>query len=231
MPKKTGYLANVLALPPLIFRFQTNPDVLQDKKTYKYNPSEKFGQWDFDKTKAGKGLGSLTGFYDDLKEISSRAVATKPLEPEGGEQRVISLEFELDATLPEEDGSQHYGGSIEPDLAVLRSFMYPGLEWGDFFDLAKLKPWNRPPECLFKYGGMSVTCVMTDLSIKITAFFGDGKPQRAEVSATLKEQTLSLSPLIEFLERTFYRVPQAALQRPDGFGAVLDVMPVIGAFR
>ena len=37
--------------------------------------------------------------------------------------------------------------------------------------------------------------------IKITSFNEDGTPRRAEVNATLKEQTFSYSPLIEFLTR------------------------------
>jgi hypothetical protein len=62
-------------------------------------------------------------------------------------------------------------------------------------------PPTAPPECNLVYGSVRLTCVMTDLTIKITAFKEDGTPQRAEVSATLKEQTFSYSPLTEFIAR------------------------------
>jgi hypothetical protein len=94
--------------------------------------------------------------------------------------------------------------SLEPDLAVLRSFVNPS--W-DLIDVIKMigtrevACWTKPPDCTLFWGGHSATCVMTDLNIKMTAFFADGKPSRAEVSVTLKEQTFSPGPIVDFVKR------------------------------
>jgi hypothetical protein len=208
MPRKTGYLASIDNIPPLIFRFQFNPDLLSEKKTYKYREANAFGKWKFDQTSAGTGLvGTFSGLLTDVKEIGSLLVATKPLEPEEGDQRSFSLDFSLDANNPGPlDDGEHYGGSIEPDLAVLRSFMNPS--W-DLIDVTKMVVsgfkdvpcWNKPPQCTLVYGDVSITCVMTDLNIKVTSFKDDGSPARADVSVTLKEQTFSFSPLTELIKR------------------------------
>ena len=63
-------------------------------------------------------------------------MATRPLEPVEGELRTFELEFKLDASVPGPlDEGDHYGGSIKPDLALLRSFMVPTWE---VTDLAKM---------------------------------------------------------------------------------------------
>ena len=138
-----------------------------------------------------------------------------------GDQRTFSIDFSLDASVPGPlDGTTHYGsdsyvrnspddnfnGSIEPDLAVLRSFMVPTL---DVVEIAKMFAsgfkdvpcLNRPPACNLFYGGLSVTCVMTDLNIKVTAFQPDGTALRADISVTLKEQSFSITPLSEYITR------------------------------
>lgn len=209
MPRKTGYLASLWNVPPLIFRFQYNPDLLRERKSFKYNPANSFGKWSFDQTSAGSGLvGTLTGLKNDLKEIGSLLIGTRPLEPDEGDQRQFAIDFTLDSLNPGPlDGESHYGGSIEPDLAVLRAFMNP--TW-DVFDLGKLvfsgfkevPCFNRPPECDLVYGGLSITCVMTDLDIKVTAFHEDGTPQRAEVSVSLKEQSFAFTPMTDVIKRT-----------------------------
>src|SRR3954469_3709323 len=140
MARKTGYLASITlvpSLPPLIFRFQFNPDLLSEKKTYRYKEANGFGSWKFDQTAAASGFfGTLQGLSNDLNEWGSLIVATKPLEAEGGDPRTFSIDFSLDATVPGPmDGDDHYGGSIEPDLAVLRAFMVPTI---DVVDLVKL---------------------------------------------------------------------------------------------
>lgn len=222
MPERsTGYLASLINMPPLIFRFQYNPEMLQEKKTYKYQEANAFGQWGTDQFAAAPGLFSSVGnfftaagaLYKDVKEIGARLVHTKPLDPVEGEQRTFALDFKLNAKEPGPlDGKQHYAdlthperGSLEPDLALLRSFMNPAY---DLIDVAKAlggseSCWKRPPECSLIYGGLSVTCVMTDLNIKMVEFFDDGKPSRADVSVSLKEQTFSPGPIIEFLKRNF----------------------------
>lgn len=208
MPRKTGYLASIENVPPLIFRFQFNPDLLQEKKTFNYREANSFGHWRFDQTQAARGFfGRAAGLANDAKEIGSLLVATRPLEPLEGAPRTFSLDFALDATVPGPlDGESHYGGSIEPDLAVLRSFMLPA--W-DLIDVGKMAVslfkdipcFSKPPICTLAYGALSVACVMTDLNIKVTAFQDDGSPSRADVSVTLKEQTFALSPLADFFKR------------------------------
>ena len=233
--RKTGYLASITlipTLPPLIFRFQFNPELLSEKKSYKYKEANSFGAWGFDQTSAASGIDKITGFINDLNEIGSRIIATKPLEAQEGDQRTFSIDFALDATVPGPlDGDSHYGGSIEPDLAVLRAFMVPTL---DVIEVTKLiisgdvPCLNRPPVCNLFYGGLSVTCVMTDQNIKVTAFQDDGTASRAEVSVTLKEQSFSLTPITEFFTRNINIAKSYSRQ---GFGSdVLATTPIVNLF-
>lgn len=206
MDRKTGYLASITNLPPLIFRFQYNPTMLTEKKSYKYEQANSFGQWSFDQYGAASGfVGSALGLYSDAKEISSLLVATRPLEPVEGELRTFDLEFKLDASMPGPlDEGDHYGGSILPDLAVLRSFMYPTWDAVDIVKMIvdkKVPCFNKPPACTLNYGGLSVECVMTDQNIKLVAFKDDGDPLRAEASVTLKEQTYAIGPTVEMVTR------------------------------
>ena len=233
MERKTGYLANILNIPPLIFRFQFNPELLTEKKSYKYEAANAFGNWGFDQTSAASGfVAGAMGLYADAKEISSLLVATKPLEPVEGEPRTFELEFKLDASMPGPlDGGDHYGGSIKPDLALLRSFMVPSWDALDIAKMAFTKEvacFNRPPACNLNYGGMSLECVMTDLSIKLVAFKDDGDPLRAEASCTLKEQTYSIDPLVGTITRL------VSVGRSYGRAGIgLDFAantPIVGAF-
>jgi hypothetical protein len=238
-----GYLASITNTPPLIFRFQFNPDLLSEKKGFKYNEANSFGKWEFDKTQAASGfLPTLKGFGDDLKEWGSLLVATKPLEADTGEQRSFSLEFVLDATTgPEDEGFEpRYGGSILPDLAVLRSFMNPGWDPIEVVKalFSKDKPcWNKPPECTLVYGGLSLSCVMVDLNIKMTAFFPDGNPSRAEISCTLKEQTNSYSTLTDFIGRyvavieSYARMNTAQIREEDALSLIPGAMPISKLFE
>lgn len=244
-PRKTGYLASILNVPPLIFRFQMNPDLLSERKTFKYRSANAFGSWKFDQT-ASAGAGIAAGLatallpgasafaaQNDIKEIGSLLTATKPLEAEEGEPRTFAIDLVLDVNVTWDDGTAHYGGSIEPDLAVLRAFMNPS--W-DLIDVGKLvisgfkdpPCWNKPPPCSLVYAGLSLECVMTDLNIKVTAFKDDGKPARAEVGITLKEQTFSASPIIEYLTRVY--LIGRSLGRPGIGEDFLAVTPILNLF-
>ena len=234
MDRKTGYLASMpsTALPPLIFRFQFNPEILSEKKTYRYKEANGFGNWKFDQTAAGQGIpGTLAGLSRDINEIGPLILATKPLEAEGGDPRTFSIDFSLDATRPGPmDGDEHYGGSIEPDLAVLRAFMIPTI---DVIDVLKMFSGdfpclNKPPPCSLFYGGLSVTCVMTDQNIKITAFKDDGTAARADVSVTLREQTFSPTPIAEFVTRN---IDIAKSYDRKGIGSdFLATIPIVNLF-
>jgi hypothetical protein len=227
MTKMTGFLANVLNVPPLIFRFQFNPDLMSDKKSYKYEPVES-GRWSLAKDKDSPGgIEALLGL--DLKSVGPKLINTKQLKAIEGEARTISIDFQLDGSpdLPVEVRNRL--GDIGPDLATLRSFMYPAYAITDLPDVLTStglsKPPTTPPECNLIYGGTRLTCVMTDLNIKITSFNDDGSPLRAEINVTLKEQTLSYSPLTEFIERFGYAaedlmglsLTEAAIASPIGF--------------
>jgi len=213
MTRRAGYLASLDNIPPLIFRFQFNPEILTEKKSFKYREDQLgMGEWGFDQYGAATGfVASALGLWRDVKEWGSLLTATKPMNSVEGAPRQFELEFKLDASVPGPmDGSlgsdSHYDGSIEPDLAILRSFMNPSLSLFDLPDVFKGNVcWERPPECALKYGDISINCVMTDLSIKVTDFQENGKPLRAEVSTTLKEQSFSAATIVDFATR-YYNV-------------------------
>lgn len=242
-----GYLANWFNVPPLVFRFQINPELLQEKKGYKYEEAD-FGCWGFDLTRAAakastsiltKLVATPMAAYEDLKELGPRITRTKPLQATGGEQRTFALDFQLDSRVSGEgvtvDIANPYGGTIEPDLALLRSFMYPSL---DPIALVKLiADWSEskanevliPPTCTLIYGGLNVDCVMEALNIKITRFNEDHTPQRAEISVSLKQQTKSISPILETVSRI---VDVAKSYGREGWGEdYLNVLPGVGTVR
>jgi hypothetical protein len=259
--RKPGYLACIDNTPPLIFRFQINPEIMTEKRSFKYEAAQKWGSWQFDKpssfggaaataglTIAGfaaaalapgasafPGVDSVTNAMNNIKNLASALVATPPLEAKEGDQRTFAIDFTLDARLADVlDEGDHYGGSIEPDLFVLRSFVNPGLDLVDFgkwaiggFQRADLKN-AKPPLCSLVMVGLSVTCVMTDLQIKVTAYGDDGKPLRAECSVTLKEQTFAVGPIIEFFQRN---VNVFKSYGRKNFGTdVMNVTPILNLF-
>lgn len=234
-----GLLASLWNVPPLLFRFQYNPDLLQERKRYKYQQANSYGRWRFDQTTAAVNrLDTLGGLWEDFKELGPLLVATRPLEPLEGEPRQYTLEFELNALEPGPmDTDDHYGGSIEPDLAVLRSFMHPS--W-DLIDVGKwvvngamgegwTPPcWNRPPLCTLVYGPLSFDCVMENLDIKVTDFQEDLSPARAEVAVQLKEQTHSPTPFIDFVKR--YIDVARSYDREGFWDDVADATPILNLF-
>jgi hypothetical protein len=228
MKRRTGYLANWTTTPPLIFRFQFNPELMSEKKSFNYREVNNFGDWRFDRAKGTSGVtGFITGALDDLKEWGSLLVGTKALEADVGSPRTFALDFALDARrqpdlpdplpvdeeigdpaviLPLLSDDERLQGRIQPSLAVLRSFLMPS--W-DLID--DVLPWiggsksfcgpTRPPQCNLKLGDADLECVMTDLNIKITHFKTDLTPNRAEVSLTLKEQTHSIATSLDAIGR------------------------------
>jgi hypothetical protein len=237
---RKGYIANLLTVPPLIFKFQFHPEILSEKKGFEYREAPELGDWAFDKTAAAakadvgrlaKAAGVIGGIADDFKEFGSLLVGTKAMDPVVGRSRTFALEFALDARSKPDDASSstfdQKEGRIEPDLAVLRSFMNPTL---DIPALLARKPiWRKPPTCDLKLGDIELTCVMTDLNIKITKFKSDLTPERAEVSLTVSEQTRSFSTGIDVITRNievFKSYGQLSsddvLQQVPGFGFIQD---------
>lgn len=226
MAAARGLLANIFAIPPLVFRFQYHPELLQERKRYKYNQANSFGRWTFDQTSAASGfIDTVAGLWEDLKEIGPLLTATKPFEAMEGEPRQYQLEFRLDALEPNPDAiDPSFRGTIEPDLAILRSFMYPG--WDDIDAITWVAKgiggrgwnppcWNRPPMCTLVYGPLMFDCIMEDLDIKITDFKEDLTPARAEVTVRLLEQTHSTTPITEFVTRN---LAVAKTLARDGYG-------------
>jgi hypothetical protein len=204
-----GFLASIDNIPPLLFRFQFNPEILSDKKSFKYNPVA-IGNPAFDKTSAAKGFfDTIGGLVDDVKEFAAFLIQVKPLETVEGEPRVYTIDFVLDGSVPDPGSTtlRHPDMSIEPDLSVLRAFMYPSMDLitfgkGLFSQEARnCFHWKETPDCTLAVGPISVKCKMTDLNIKITSFNEDMTPRRAEVNATLKEQSKAFHPLLEFIKR------------------------------
>ena len=231
MDRKTGYLASITNVPPLIFRFQFNPELLTEKKTFKYDAANSFGKWGFDQRAAESGLGKFVGAYKDVEEIGSLLIGVKPLEPVEGDPRTFELEFKLDASVPGPlDGDDHYGGSILPDLALLRSFMVPSWKATDLLKMmgGKWVCFTNPPACTLNYADLKVECAMTDLSIKMVSFKDDGDPLRAEVQCTLKEQSFSTDPVVGTVTRL---VDVAKSYDRNGIGTdFLANTPIVGAF-
>lgn len=234
-----GYLANWKSVPPLIFRFQFNPELLQEKKSYKYQEANQFGTWDFEQTRAASGfVATVVGIWDDLEDLGSRLIETKPLQPTEGGQRTFAIDFSLDARVSGEgidpETANAYGGSIEPDLALLRSFVNPTVDvMGVIKGLAGTwneRDWFKPPSCTLIYGGLSVDCVMEDLNIKITAFNPDDhSPQRADVSVALKQQAKSIDPVIDTITRV---VDVAKSYGRDGWGEdYVNVLPLVSSIK
>ena len=231
-----GILANIYQIPPLIFRFQYNPALLQERKRYKWQQSNTTGQWAFDQTQAASGaFATLKGIYEDIKEIGPLLTATKPYEALEGEPRKFTLEFKLDALEPgPRETGDHFNKSIEPDLAVLRSFMYPSwdsldilstLANGIFAGEWTLPCWNAPPMVTLVYGPLTYDCIMEDLDIKVTDFQEDLSPARAEVKVSLAEQTHSTTPFSDFVIRKI--ASGRSLARPEIWDDVAAASPLI----
>ena len=211
-----AYLAAPFNLPPLIFRFQFNPDILNIKKSFKYESANSFGDWSFDKTAAGGAsmgaIGSVLGAIDDIKEWGSILTKVKPIEAKEGEPQTVALDFRIDGSpsaqtltdSPELPNSDPPQGSIQNAISVLQQFMYPSYDIFDLFKTIaqkKVPCLNTPPEVSLIYGPITVTGHITDLSIKVVAFTADADPMRAEVSLTLKEQSLGLSTIPSSIAR------------------------------
>lgn len=245
-----AFLASPLNIPPIIFRFQFNPEILNIKKAFKYDSPQNFGLWTIDKAEAGAspggfagGVGAILGALDDIKEWGSLLTKVKPIEAKEGEPQTVSLEFKLDASpsaqtlegelLPVAERRE----SLEGAFAALQSFMYPSYDLFDIFKTAAQgRPpcLSRPPECSFIYGNISITGHITDLGIKVTAFDEDGGAVRADVSVTLKEQALSLGTIPATIIR-IGRSAEFSFKRSVGFGEIggsgMDWLQTMNPFR
>jgi hypothetical protein len=157
-PYVHGFLAAVDVMPPLVVKFQYNPDSVIDNKEVKY----------------AEGKASLS---DD----APGKVYT------GGGHRTISFTLQLHGLeqgtnllnpLPDDNG-------ISTELAKLRSFLYPKKDaWGTL-GVSEGKALSSPPTCIFGYGAKILECIVTDLAITEKQFNSALAPVRAEVKVTL----------------------------------------------
>ena len=235
----SGYIANVLQVPPLVFRIQMNPSVLSEKRSFEYKDQPAAAVTPVPTAKPDEKpsmLGAVTGFLggacEGAKKLGPKLTATTPVSagPQAGKPRVIELEFPLDANWTEPDGSYRWGSPrIDLDLQILRSFVNPGLAITDVLDALGgvfLDKW-KPPELSLRYGGVSLTGVMTDLNIKVVSFFDDGSPLRAEINAVIKEQTYSIAAVTGTIGRLL-DTGNAALRTP--IGDIAAASPIGGLF-
>lgn len=235
----SGYIANVLQVPPLVFRFQMNPSVLSEKRSFEYKDQPAAAVTPVPTAKPDEKpsmLGAVTDFlggaYEGAKKLGPKLTATTPVSagPQAGKPRVIELEFPLDANWTEPDGSYRWGSPrIDLDLQILRSFVNPGLAITDVLEALGgvfLDKW-KPPELSLRYGGVSLTGVMTDLNIKVVSFFDDGSPLRAEINAVIKEQTYSIAAVTGTIGRLL-DTGNAALRTP--IGDIAAASPIGGLF-
>ncbi|MFC9894495.1 hypothetical protein ACFVMC_12440 [Nocardia sp. NPDC127579] len=236
-----GYLANVLNLPPLIFKFQYHPEILSEKKSFTYEDSQERGDWGFDKSYAAgkdktgdaKQFAMAGGAFDDVLELGTLLTATPAQVAKAGKARTFALEFAIDTHGKPDEGDVASNPpkprDIELDLAVLRSFMNPSVELPRLF---RSPEWKYPPTCQLKLGDIALECVMTDLNIKITRFAPDLTADRAEISLTLTEQPRSLSTIGDMILRNINAVralgggrldKEDVLQQIPGFALAQDV--------
>ena len=116
-------------LPPLIFRFQFNPELLTEKKTFKYDPANSVRQVGLRPDRGGErssaGSRASTRMW---RRWGSLLIGVKPLEPVEGEPRTFELEFKLDASVPGPlDGDDHSAAASGPTSPCsARSWCRPG---------------------------------------------------------------------------------------------------------
>jgi hypothetical protein len=212
---KRGYLAQILTVPPLIYPFQYNPTQISDTKKL---------DWDKRTGLAPRGLGALGGLSltDPTKDLeilgrTFSAADLKYFKAEG--DRTISFKFMIDGRerRPGEPARRRPdSGSINGDLAVLRSFVYPQMldllgVVGAVFNKDSdkfVKSWfNEPPSAVLVFGGTSVDGYITELKITETQFNSDLDPIRADIEITMIERINSLSFVVDSVKRigrTFY---------------------------
>jgi hypothetical protein len=225
---KRGYLASILTIPPLIYPFQYNPTQLNDTKTVEWDrrqpsiPARGVEGLVSGVAGAFGGGGLFSGLAATAiasPQLLGRTFSAADLRKFKSERaRTLNFKFTIDGRekRPGEPERRREDGTILPDLAILRSFVYPRV--GELLDILNsafgsegdrwIKIWfNKPPTALLVLGDMSVEGFVTDLKITETMFNADLDPVRAEVEISMIEKIDSLSFIIESVKRlgrTFY---------------------------
>jgi Contractile injection system tube protein len=189
-----GFFATLQVFPPLALEFQFNPDSIRDNKEVRFEPEMR-----------------------ELGAPRQRYI--------GGGERTISFSFELHGFEQGADPDNPTGleNGIAPQLAVLRSFMYPRSDaFGDIQNLVREgRAAIAPPTCIFGFGSRLLECWMTSLSITETQFNRYLVPVRADVEVTLS--------VIEEEANGFYQLDRVRRNLAVTRKVVSDVTGLLGA--
>ena len=166
-----GFLASINVIPPLVVKFQFNPESISDNKS--------------------------VNFVDKQTGVTGNAPGKYY---KGGGDRTISFDLKLhglekkaDSNLsdPQSRISVHTSTpGITVELAQLRSFLYPKEDaWSSLGQIFGINKDGRslcsPPECIFGFGDKVLECVVTEMTVNETQFNNNLVPVRADVSITL----------------------------------------------
>lgn len=159
-----GFLANVDVVPPLVVKFQFNPQSLTDTKEPVY-ANRRDG--------LSRGGTRLVYTGDGPRRISF-------------DLRLHGLERGLDLTNP-----TPVDNGISTELAKLRSFLYPREDATSVVAAFTTSGGGgrrlvAPPTCLFGFGATVLECVVTNLQIVETQHNSALAPVRADISVTLQ---------------------------------------------
>ncbi|HET6339857.1 MAG TPA: hypothetical protein VFG30_41895 [Polyangiales bacterium] len=217
---KRGYLANILNVPPLIYPFQYNPTQISESKANTLRSSTPAATLSsaLEATLgfAGAALSlnisaAASGFKTARQKLARTLSNTELYDFNVEGPRKFSFKFVVDGREKrpgEPDRRRSDSGSVLPDLAIIRSFVFPAL--ADLMDLASaaLGPtpegrvfFKKPPTCLLVMGSRSVEGFITDLKITETAFNADLEPTRAEIEIQMTENTDSISFIVDAFKR------------------------------
>ena len=192
-----------VSLPPLIVKFQFNPEMITRTRTATVKPPC---------TPAGKKAAQTIGYVQQQKDSS--LLKFRVGETITVHRETLGFEIRLDATDKLNDGdvlAEQFG--IAPQLSTLELMMLPknqSLLGGAISALLKDKPKEfaffdeatTPPVILFIWGRKKVLPVnITSMSIKEEEFSADLNPIRATVTVSLEVIEGANPPLLFTKER------------------------------
>lgn len=166
-----GFLASINVIPPLVVKFQFNPESISDNKS--------------------------VNFVDKQTGVSGNAPGKYY---KGGGDRTISFDLKLHGLEKKADSNSSVPGGRTPrdtptpgiavELAQLRSFLYPKEDaWSTLGQIFGNNKDGRslcsPPDCIFGFGNKVLECIVTEMTVNETQFNNNLVPVRADISITL----------------------------------------------
>jgi hypothetical protein len=168
-----GFLASLQVFPPLILHFQFNPASIRDNKEARLVPARR----------------------EQTGNAPSRCYV-------GGGDRTIAFRFSLHGLEPHPTIQTGANEGIAPELATLRSFLYPRSDALDLHREVMRATGGRalpaPPTCLFGFGPRLLECWVSSLDIDETQFSELLIPVRADVDITLTVIEEENNPFYQF---------------------------------